>query len=82
MKDPGKTYEITKLQLNQILRWAGDLYDTGTHMTYKYQNDHEGQTDEELICEGAQSICDKGYQGIYRMVNQVCTDDKLDGELE
>ena len=75
-------YNISDKELNELLHHAGNLYDVGTHMIYKYKKDHEGVTDEELICDGADYQLDKSYQFIYRKVNQICKDKKLDGEID
>lgn len=76
------SYNISDDDLNKILHHAGNIYNVGTHMSYKYKEKHGGVMDEELLCDGADYQLDKSYQFIYRLVNKICTDKKLDGELE
>lgn len=79
-----KTYDITEKDLNLLLHYAGELFNTGTHMIYKFTKAKDGilDTDEELIVDGAHYRCDKNYQEIYRLVNRICTDKKLTGEID
>ena len=77
-----KDYNITDDELNELLHHAGNLFHVGCHIIYKYREEHEGVTDEELLCDGAEYQLDKSYQFIYRLVNRVKKKKKLDGELE
>ena len=76
------TYNVTKNELNTLLHYCNELYNTGSHMAYKFEKDHEGQIDNELLAHGAESILDKNYGEAYRLINRICHDSKLDGELE
>ena len=38
--------------------------------------------DKELWCDGALYQLDKNYHEAYRLVNRLCPDRKLDGEIE
>ena len=75
-------YEISDDELNKILHHAGILFNIGMHMTYKYKEEHDSDMDMELLCDGCDYKLNKSYQFIYNLVNTICTDKKLDGELE
>jgi len=77
-----KKYEVTDEELNLLLHYAGELYNVGTHVTMSQRIEREGNMDKELWCDGALYQLDKNYQEAYRLVNRLCPDRKLDGEIE
>lgn len=76
-----KEYSVKKEDLNLIVHMAGELYDVGTHLAFKYLKDHEGNYDKELLVDGCMYRLDKNHQQIYRLINRLVPDDKLDGEV-
>ena len=75
-------YNVNKKELNLLMHMIGELYNVGTHLAFKHLKDHEGEYDEELLVDGCMYRLDKNHQECYRLINRICTDDKITGELD
>ena len=74
-------YKISKESLNLLLHYAGEMFEVGDFMV----EEHRDKCDtlrSDVLCDGVWWRLDKNYKAIYRLVNIVCNDSKIDGELE
>lgn len=74
-------YQISKESLNKLLYHAGEMFEIGVFMTEEYKDKCGDSFRAEVLSDGAWWRLDKNYKDIYRLVNVICNDDKLDGEL-
>ena len=73
-------YQISKESLNKLLHYAGEMFEAGVFMTEEYKEFNKTFRGE-VIGDGVWWRLDKNYKDIYRLVNVICNDDKLDGDL-
>ena len=74
-------YQISKESLNKLLHYAGEMFEVGVFMTEEHK-DKCNTFRSEVLCDGVWWRLDDNYKKIYRLVNIICNDDKIDGEIE
>lgn len=74
-------YQISRESLNLLLYFAGEMLEAGCFMV----DEHRDRCDtfrSDVLCDGVWWRLDKNYKSIYRLVNIVCNDGKIDGEID
>lgn len=74
-------YNISKESLNLLLHYAGAMLEVGNFMV----EEHREKCDSfrsDVLCDGVRWRLDKNYNDIYKLVNIVCNDSRIDGELK
>lgn len=77
-----KTYPVTIDELQLLMHHIGELYEVGTTLLYDYKEDHFGEYRKEVFADGCEHRLDKHHQEAYRLLNKLCPDKKIDGEID
>lgn len=73
-------YQISRESLNLLLHYAGNMFDVGTFLVAEHR-DRCDDFRSDVLCDGVWWRMDKNYKEIYKLVNIICNDGKIDGEL-
>ena len=79
MKD--KYYCVSRESLNKLLYYVNDLFEVATFIENEYEKEVKGDFSKELLSEGVFSRLDKDYKDIFKLLNIICNDGKLTGEI-
>ena len=74
-------YQVSKESLNKLLHYAGEMFEVGVFMADEHR-DKCNTFRSEVLCDGVWWRLDNNYKKIYKLVNIICNDDKIDGEIE
>lgn len=74
------TYKVSKESLNRLLYYVKELVEVGTFISEEYKKESMDLR-SEVLADGVKYKLDENYKDIYRLVNIICNDDTIDGEL-